>query len=334
MASYLGSKAGAGVYQAIIALMPPHDTYVEAFAGSAAVFKRKPAAAHSMLIDVDPQAPCFAGAGQVDPLGPQAPALMPGVDALWWLEYLANARARYLHGRALIYCDPPYLHSERSSRKRYRHEFTEAEHERLAAALGRLADAGVAVIVSGYPSALYDRLYAGWNTREFQAMTHGGVRTEKLWFNFEPGSAHWSTFAGENRTERQRIKRKAARWAAGWAKLPPAERQAVLAAILEAAGERRPQLNPTTVAGVDASDCATRSAPPPATVDGFDCASSSYAPGPVSSSVDGFDCGRSPPGRLDDVATEPETALSLRASSRDPAQLDPTAPDSWPCVLD
>ncbi|MBW5840060.1 hypothetical protein [Yersinia enterocolitica] len=31
--SNLGSKAASGAYQAIIALMPPHDTYIELFLG-------------------------------------------------------------------------------------------------------------------------------------------------------------------------------------------------------------------------------------------------------------------------------------------------------------
>jgi hypothetical protein len=35
--SYLGSKGGSGVYQKIIAEMPPHDTYIETHLGSGAV---------------------------------------------------------------------------------------------------------------------------------------------------------------------------------------------------------------------------------------------------------------------------------------------------------
>ena len=35
--SYLGSKAASGVYQKIIAEMPPHDTYIETHLGSGAV---------------------------------------------------------------------------------------------------------------------------------------------------------------------------------------------------------------------------------------------------------------------------------------------------------
>lgn len=52
---YLGSKAASGAYQAIIVRMPPHDTYVELFAGSGAVLLRKPPAARSLAVDLDPR---------------------------------------------------------------------------------------------------------------------------------------------------------------------------------------------------------------------------------------------------------------------------------------
>jgi len=219
---YMGAKSGAGVYQAIIALMPPHDTYIEPFVGSGAILARKAAAFQSFALDKNP-ASVAAVAG------------LPRVTALWGcgLDFLAGFDMK-AHGRVLIYADPPYVLATRSGRGRYAHEFSEADHRRLAAVLSELGALGAAAIVSGYPSALYDELFAGWNTREFQAMTRGGVRTEKLWFNFEPGAAHWSTFAGRDFTDRQRIKRKAARWARMFAAMPPAERQAVLAALLEA----------------------------------------------------------------------------------------------------
>ena len=51
--SYPGGKAGAGVYQAIINQIPPHGTYIEAFAGAAAVLKRKSPAPASIAIDAD-----------------------------------------------------------------------------------------------------------------------------------------------------------------------------------------------------------------------------------------------------------------------------------------
>ncbi len=130
----------------------------------------------------------------------------------------------------LIYADPPYLLQTRTSSARYKHEFTEADHVRLIEVLKRVpAD----VILSGYPSALYNDLLSDWRTFQFQAMTRGGVRTEQLWFNYAPNSAYWSSYAGKDFTDRQRIKRKAKRWADNYAALPPAEQQAVLSAILD-----------------------------------------------------------------------------------------------------
>ena len=94
------------------------------------------------------------------------------------------------YGRApgvLLYVDPPYLSSTRRSLQ-YVHELhTEAEHAELAEAL---VTTPAAVVLSGYRSALYDRLYADWNTVEIAASTQqagiDGRRTEVLWCNFEP----------------------------------------------------------------------------------------------------------------------------------------------------
>ena len=48
------AKGGSGVAERIIRQMPPHSHYVEAFAGHAAVFRKKAPAAWSFLIDADP----------------------------------------------------------------------------------------------------------------------------------------------------------------------------------------------------------------------------------------------------------------------------------------
>ena len=218
--SYLGAKTGAGVYQTIIAQMPPHDTYIEAFAGSAAIFRNKPPASRSVLVERDPRA--------ARALRPLAAETVQGdaTSTVASFDYAAG-------GRVLIYADPPYVLSTRTGRDRYRFELSDADHMRLAAVL---RDVPAAVMVSGYPSALYDRLYDGWRAVEFQAMTRGGVRTEKLWMNFPAGPVHWATFAGKNRTRRQNIKRKAGRWAAKFATMEPGERLAVLAALMASVG--------------------------------------------------------------------------------------------------
>jgi DNA adenine methylase len=79
----------------------------------------------------------------------------------------------------LHYVDPPYVKSTRISTTVYRHEMTDEQHRALAAALGRLKGT---VIVSGYPSPLYQKLYAGWQRVARPAHAHGDLpRTEVLW---------------------------------------------------------------------------------------------------------------------------------------------------------
>jgi DNA adenine methylase len=88
------------------------------------------------------------------------------------------------------------------------------------------------VILSGYPSALYDGELGDWQHLELQVMNQAGVRTEKLWFNFTAQRVHWTRFAGKNFTDRQRIKRKAESWARRYRAMPAPERLAVLAALM------------------------------------------------------------------------------------------------------
>ena len=225
--SYLGSKGGSGVYQKIIAEMPPHDTYIETHLGSGAVMLRKPPARYNIGIDIDPltlekfkwSGPDFCSC-----------ELLHG-DAVDCIERFNFSDLGVCH-KVLLYVDPPYMPETRTSRARYRHEYTVADHERLLACLMSLPE-NVSVILSGYPSQLYDETLAGWRSMEFQAMTRGGVRTEKIWMNYGEGRAYSHAFAGKDYNDRSRIKRKVERWRAKYAALPPAERLAIMAALNE-----------------------------------------------------------------------------------------------------
>jgi DNA adenine methylase len=97
------------------------------------------------------------------------------------------------HPDVLLYCDPPYLGSTRASN--YRHELrTERHHRELADAL---LDVRAAVVLSGYPSPLYDDLYRDWYRIDLKAWTGNGIRsgatktdgnrTEVLWCNRPAG---------------------------------------------------------------------------------------------------------------------------------------------------
>ncbi len=221
--SYLGSKAASGVYQKIIAEMPPHDTYIETHLGGGAIMLRKPPAIRNIGIDLDVEAlKNFAFTHQLSHIN------MVNRDAVDYLETFDFTRA----GRVLIYADPPYLLETRTSAARYRHEYTVADHERLLRCLMSLPE-NVSVILSGYPSQLYDNTLTGWRSREFQAMTRGGVRTEKIWMNYQAGAVYSHTFAGKDYNDRYRIKRKAQRWKDKFAALPPAERLAIMVALGE-----------------------------------------------------------------------------------------------------
>jgi DNA adenine methylase len=87
----------------------------------------------------------------------------------------------------LHYCDPPYVHSTRSTAvvregKGYRHEMSDADHVKLAETLHAVEGM---VILSGYANDLYDReLYANWPRIEREAHADGALdRVEVLWLN-------------------------------------------------------------------------------------------------------------------------------------------------------
>lgn len=91
---------------------------------------------------------------------------------------------------AVIYCDPPYLpETINPTSPGYTHVLTVEEHERLAATLRECEGT---VLLSGYPSDLYEDLYAGWDrierrtkasTSSIRRETEQIERVEVLWAN-------------------------------------------------------------------------------------------------------------------------------------------------------
>lgn len=215
MNSYFGSKATSGLCQPIIAMMPPHDTYIETHLGGGAIMQRKPPALNNIAIDLDLKA--------LNTFECDYP-----VEKVHGCAHVFLS-AHTFSGRELLYCDPPYLNYTRTSNRRYRFDYTEKDHIELLTVLKRVP---CSVMLSGYPSVLYDELLKDWGSLELQVMNQGGVRTEKLWFNFTPDRVHWPRYAGKNFTDRQRIKRKAETWGKRYQSLPRAERLAVLSSIM------------------------------------------------------------------------------------------------------
>jgi DNA adenine methylase len=245
---YPGGKAGDGVYQRLINLMPPHEVYIEPFLGGGALMRFKRPARLNIGLDLDPavieqtQGCC---AGSLDPaIGTSSPEtalwdpLAPNdgdgpvfkFDCTDGIQFLKRYQ---FTGRELVYCDPPYLMSTRplAARPCYRFEMSDVDHRRFL----RVAIAlPCAVMISGYHSGLYEDALKGWSSIHFQAKTRGRMATEWVWFNFpRPAVLHDYRFLGENWRERERIKRKKERWTARLRRMPEAERQALLSALLE-----------------------------------------------------------------------------------------------------
>lgn len=85
----------------------------------------------------------------------------------------------------LFYVDPPYVHDTRyitSKNKGYQFEMVDEDHRRLAALLNSVRGM---VVLSGYPSPLYDELYPDWKRieREVQDISGSGKQTECLWLS-------------------------------------------------------------------------------------------------------------------------------------------------------
>lgn len=93
----------------------------------------------------------------------------------------------YDRPEALVYADPPYLMSTRSKYSViYKNEMTEKDHKELADALN---SAQAQVILSGYKSPLYEKLYKGWSMFQKKSQAQNGQkRIECLWLspNIQP----------------------------------------------------------------------------------------------------------------------------------------------------
>lgn len=248
---YVGSKWKLA--PKIVACFPPHETYVEPFAGGANVLFRKPMSAIEVINDIDGEVVNFfkvlrertADLTMAIDLTPYAKAewdlsFEPATDELerarrfyirvrqsygasgskhgwrfirtkgsggahppreWnrlhtlWAaarrlkqvqiehDTAINVIERYDTEDTLFYVDPPYVLSERIAGKAYAYEMTNDEHRELAATL---RDVKGMVVLSGYPSALYDELYADWTLRTMKARTNSKKdrrATECLWLS-------------------------------------------------------------------------------------------------------------------------------------------------------
>ena len=228
--NYKGSKNGSGVFQTIINQIPPHDGYIEGFVGSGAILRMKKPAIVNVAIDI--YTSC------TDLLREAVPGVVViNDDAISTLRSAVD-RCGCPEASCFIYLDPPYLKVDidgkpvrKSQRDIYEHEFATVEqHQTLLTLIKSL---NCMVMISGYWSKLYTRELSDWRTLSYNAMTRAGrVAREWLWMNYpEPIALHDYSFLGENRTDRQRIKRKIQRWEKRIKNMPVLEKRVLLQAM-------------------------------------------------------------------------------------------------------
>ena len=90
---------------------------------------------------------------------------------------------QYDYERALFYCDPPYVHGQRSRKAHYDAEMDTTAHAQLATVLNAID--GMA-IVSGYKNIFYVKWYEdnGWRRVDRESRVDGvSNRTESLWLS-------------------------------------------------------------------------------------------------------------------------------------------------------
>jgi DNA adenine methylase len=84
----------------------------------------------------------------------------------------------------LHYVDPPYVHASRKAGNERNYGDLEMDEQAHSALSECLHDLRGMVVLSGYPSSLYDKLYSGWSKVQRSAFADGArERTECLWFN-------------------------------------------------------------------------------------------------------------------------------------------------------
>lgn len=236
---YIGGKSQAGVYQRIINLLPPHRVYLEPFLGGGAILRLKRPA--EVSIGVDRAAP--------DPALLQLCTFHQGCGIAFLEKYKWT-------GDELVYCDPPYLLGTRGGRRYYEFEMPDADHRWLLKVILRIP---APVMISGYPSAMYDQALAGWNRDEFTNYTRARTaRQEVLWFNYQrPLKLHDDRYTGMDYRERWRIEKRRRRWRARLQRLEPLERVTLYQALVDVMDQPSPSLRMT---GNPAGGIATKGA--------------------------------------------------------------------------
>lgn len=215
--TYFGGKAGNGTFQTIINHIRPHQVYIEGFLGAGAIFWKKKRASTSYLIDKywkcierAKRGLYSKGFQEVAPAHGMTILSKPGQEeyvqvrmqcAFEQVPFLVDCHLQN-EETVCVYLDPPYPHESRKSadKNRYQFELADQDHVRL---LEMAKSLKCDVLISTYPNDLYRNELKDWTLVEFQSMTHAGLATEWLFFNYPiPEELHDYRYVGKDNRER------------------------------------------------------------------------------------------------------------------------------------
>lgn len=242
--NYPGSKYASGSFQQIINLIPPHDTYIEPFFGSGAIFFKKKLAMLSLVSDTNHDvikqhifSDAFNEFYDWSNGNPNSFSFMKNNNIVTLIsqDYKETIEMSMYSPNRFIYLDPPYLKSTRKSDADiYAQEWTESDHISF---LEYVKTLDCNVMISCYDSFLYEIELDGWNKHSYKVMTRKGEATETLYFNYKvPMLLHDYEYIGADFTERQRINRKVTRQLKRLQEMHPLERNKLIAAVIDKYG--------------------------------------------------------------------------------------------------
>jgi DNA adenine methylase len=222
---YDGGKSQAGLWQWIVNRIPEHKTFVELFAGSAAIARLKLPCEKTVLIEKSVKQ---AGSLRAE-FGARARVITG--DGITMAQFFDDPDT-------VIYCDPPYVMSSRRGGRLYEHELEDEWHVVL---LEAAKASKCKWIQSGYRSALYDaagfsdRPTPPWNFETMQVTTRGRTKAQEcLWYNFpRPTVVHDTRRVGENFRQRWRIEKRRRNWRKHFEAMPVMERASIFAVLAE-----------------------------------------------------------------------------------------------------
>jgi len=217
---YPGRKGAAGTWQKIVSEIPRCEMFIDAMTGSG-IISSLVSGCQVVMNDIDQT----AIGNIVYPVG-ETGLIVSNLHYLDLVkQYNNGSNAR------VFYFDPPYLMQTRSYKKPiYNYEWGEKDHTTFLEIAVLIK---CPVMISHYPCSQYDTALKGWRVVTYNTMTRAGIRRERLYMNFpQPVLLQCFEYAGENFTDRQRIKRKIDRLTARLQSEDEKERAVILSSII------------------------------------------------------------------------------------------------------